>query len=368
MNYDVCVHYTTMLDSKVIAFGYRVLSKACHFLIAMAGWRHGEKCAVDVHDACQDSAYLFVGTHMGACLSCIYNIPICGGWCDPSNESPEQTILRRFSNEKTIPGNLRKPQCRAVCEHSACCRACGEWPSPGSLACRACVGLCGPNYGHDNRFCVMMVGVATNLLALLLILVATLAYSKNDLVVEAVPWAKATVDQSIGPHDVHGEFYVGITRGVQRLTLDGADAVKSGFDWDNDAACARPNVTNGTYFTQPSLQETCETCKDAIGEVTTLAILGALTQIPTIATNLQRATPFGDVNCQRAAGIGTNLFGLFSTCLSLRAFAESCWRDLPEEFEIVGTGVTLKIKWCAQSGNAVDTTQTSAPLSPTLSC
>ena len=56
-----------------------------------------------------------------------------------------------------------------------------------------------------------------------------------------------------------------------------------------------------------------------------------------VATDLQRATPYGDVNCQRAMGILTSSYGLFSGLRSMRDFADSCWREQPERFEVVGS-------------------------------
>merc|ERR1719491_244211 len=57
--------------------------------------------------------------------------------------------------------------------------------------------------------------------------------------------------------------------------------------------------------------------------------MGAVTQIPQMLTDLQRATTFGDVNCQATLGIVSSLVGTLTTLSSLGAFYQGCTSNLP---------------------------------------
>eukprot|EP00966_Prymnesium_polylepis_P248048 5735667-Prymnesium_polylepis.1 len=47
-------------------------------------------------------------------------------------------------------------------------------------------------------------------------------------------------------------------------------------------------------------------------------------------TDLQRATAYGDINCQKLFGFTTSVFGCLSGLGSMVTFANSCWKDLPD--------------------------------------
>eukprot|EP00419_Tripos_fusus_P014516 CAMPEP_0172755990 /NCGR_PEP_ID=MMETSP1074-20121228/160910_1 /TAXON_ID=2916 /ORGANISM="Ceratium fusus, Strain PA161109" /LENGTH=277 /DNA_ID=CAMNT_0013589175 /DNA_START=195 /DNA_END=1028 /DNA_ORIENTATION=- len=73
----------------------------------------------------------------------------------------------------------------------------------------------------------------------------------------------------------------------------------------------------------------CEDCRESLLPSFTLFI-SIFAQIPTMATNLQRTTRFGDVNCQATMGVVSNLFSLFSSMVSLLSFRSYCMGELPE--------------------------------------
>lgn len=65
--------------------------------------------------------------------------------------------------------------------------------------------------------------------------------------------------------------------------------------------------------------------------------MAAVSQIPTITTDLQRSTRYCDVNCQKTMGIVTNVLSLFSSMSALMAFRNSCYSSLPTDLSGHGT-------------------------------
>merc|ERR1712039_783699 len=79
----------------------------------------------------------------------------------------------------------------------------------------------------------------------------------------------------------------------------------------------------------------CNSCRKSAAETITFAIMGVITQIPQITTDLQRSTAFGDVNCQATMGFLTSLWGCFSALMSLRSFAAGCWHQEPPHIRYI---------------------------------
>jgi hypothetical protein len=104
-------------------------------------------------------------------------------------------------------------------------------------------------------------------------------------------------------------------------------------DWEDNQACGVSLETT----------QMCEECKETLFTSTTL-LISIFTQLPTIATNLQRATLFGDVNCQNTMGKLSNIFSFVSQLMSLQAFRSACMMDLPDSLEGV------KIEWSLGAG------------------
>lgn len=72
----------------------------------------------------------------------------------------------------------------------------------------------------------------------------------------------------------------------------------------------------------------CEDCQGAQFSNFAL-VMGVVTQWPTMLTNLQRSTRFGDINCQATMGVLTNLWGLVMTLLAFGLYAHACHDKLP---------------------------------------
>mmetsp|Transcript_85465 Transcript_85465/g.250161 ORF Transcript_85465/g.250161 Transcript_85465/m.250161 type:complete len:346 (-) Transcript_85465:168-1205(-) len=269
----------------------------------------------------------------------LYNVPICGGFCAPT-KSNEKSCFRHFSNEFTLPAAPRFMKLAPCVEHSCCCVALGKL----GFAC-----------ADRARKVVMMTGCCFNLLALLLLVVATLGgLSTSPGTLAKLAWVAGAGEVQLpgGRAPLGLEISLGLVAQHAKLAcLDEpeaavfrASAASAGFEepspgcfeqttrWEDELACGRGFQDTNTV---------CEDCRDSLLPTSTL-FLSIFTQLPTMATNLQRATRFGDVNCQAGFGVVTNFVSLLSSMASLLAFKRTC-RDAMPETVMGGAVVTWKL-------------------------
>ena len=81
----------------------------------------------------------------------------------------------------------------------------------------------------------------------------------------------------------------------------------------------------------------------------TLVIMGAITQVGQIMTDLQRSHPKGHLNCQRFLALLTGVYGSVSTLAALMTYAESCHKGLPTSF-LLDDGSEVIAEWAAGTG------------------
>mmetsp|Transcript_1257 Transcript_1257/g.2907 ORF Transcript_1257/g.2907 Transcript_1257/m.2907 type:complete len:345 (+) Transcript_1257:123-1157(+) len=275
-------------------------------------------------------------------MRCIFNIPVVGGFCAPT-ENPDTSCARHFSNEWTIPASGIFTKLGPVIEWSWCCRRCGA------------IGL---GCGHRNRKAVMFTAFTFSFVAWLLMIFAACGMSTNPTVLKVASWAHGTVYMNSTGAEI--SCFIGLNGRVDIVDCTGsqfADICRTLMDgtkfeetddnvyerfiaWDDPTSCM-PIQTNGevklrlsSFLMEGSgTSNMCETCRDSATESVTFAIMGVFTQLPQMATDLQRLTAFGDVNCQATMGIVTSLWGLFSNLMSLSRFSRSCWRSFPTTLE-----------------------------------
>uniref|UniRef100_A0A7S1LGV5 Uncharacterized protein n=1 Tax=Alexandrium catenella TaxID=2925 RepID=A0A7S1LGV5_ALECA len=280
---------------------------------------------------------------MDKVLRCIWNIPICGGFCAPT-VNPEESCVRHFSNEYTVPASGVFMKLGPVLEWSGCCRF---------------LGSCGMRCGTKRRREVMLVAFAVSFFSWILLLYPVLGLSTNENTIMFAAWAKGTSYDSDGPGPVR--IYIGLKGRVDRIDCKEATdrglcetrtesltvvPFKSKGDgiysrvvvWSKNESC--PSVSGPMGLTpdrqRPSM---CEDCRHSVMETVSFAIMGAITQLPQMTTDLQRSTVFGDVNCQATMGFLTSIWGCFSALMSLRSFSFSCWRAFPEHFARANFGI-----------------------------
>jgi hypothetical protein len=173
------------------------------------------------------------------------------------------------------------------CEKAGCCVNLGK------------IGL---RSFSENRAKIMFVAAGFSFLAFILCIVSVCSLSYTNSQVKNTNWTYGKSDDS--------EYFVGLyeiivkTKGYGEVELQ----------W-SDGDC--PN----SY---------CEDCQDACNSSISSVIIALITCIPTIQTDLQRSTVKGDLNCQKIMGMFTGLMGTISTLIALSAYADGCYRNLPD--------------------------------------
>lgn len=288
--------------------------------------------------------------------SCLYGTP-CFACCAP-NENPEQTCFRNFSNEWTAPGSSggKGPmtKCFPICESSICCRTCGK------------VGLAA---GDANRKGFMLCGAFFNLLFMILSIIGCLGMSEDAGTLKKFAWVHGEADGS--------ETFLGVTSKIDtvdcsKFSMPDVCALQMparGFERDDDlltykrvvnfadSGCAREQLENATAHglipkeVKDSLDaalKQCDECKSNLLTSTTL-IMGIITSVPSILTDLQRTTRYGDINCQSTAGSVGTFFSVIMNVISLSNFATACKKNMPDT--VLGPGnTTVNIKWTLGTG------------------
>jgi len=103
--------------------------------------------------------------------------------------------------------------------------------------------------------------------------------------------------------------------------------------WGDSQACSR-----GLGSDVAQNQKICQNCQGAQFSNFAL-VMGVVTQWPTLLTNLQRSTRFGDINCQATMGVLTNIWGLVMTLLAFGLYGKYCYTKLPDNVS------GLKLQW-----------------------
>eukprot|EP00602_Paraphysomonas_sp_CaronLab_P003478 CAMPEP_0185024610 /NCGR_PEP_ID=MMETSP1103-20130426/7760_1 /TAXON_ID=36769 /ORGANISM="Paraphysomonas bandaiensis, Strain Caron Lab Isolate" /LENGTH=207 /DNA_ID=CAMNT_0027557627 /DNA_START=158 /DNA_END=781 /DNA_ORIENTATION=+ len=154
-----------------------------------------------------------------------------------------------------------------------------------------------------HRAKVMLLAAGLSGLSLIFCIVAVCALSTNNDTVKNTNWTYGVSDNS--------EYFVGLKEVV--IKVDGFDEISS--KWE-DTSCP------DSY---------CDDCKDACDSSITTAIMSLITCLPTLATDFQRSTVKGDLNCQKFMGIFTGVVGTITTLAALSSYADGCYRNLPND-------------------------------------
>ncbi|CAJ1423541.1 unnamed protein product [Effrenium voratum] len=275
-------------------------------------------------------------------LRCIFNIPVCGGFCAPT-KSPEESWLKHFSNEYTLPAAGVFMKLSRCLETNRCCRTCGST---------------GTQFGRQNRRKLLISSFWVSFVAWLLNIYAVMAMSNHPQLIKATAWSTGTLDH--GNNLGGARSWVGLKSRVDEVDCglsDYTDKCKEVFrgqanlmhevrpgvfqrhvSFKNVKSCPENIVFIGNIsinrliasWTDGEVSaEMCEKCLKSASGTISFAIMGVITQIPQMTTDLQRATRYGDVNCQATMGCVTSFWGTFSGLSSLTSFSYSCWRSFP---------------------------------------
>jgi hypothetical protein len=255
--------------------------------------------------------------------SLVYRIPCCGGFCAPT-VNPEESCLKHVSNEWTLPASGVYLKASPVIESNLVCRSCGRL---------------GVQATQEFRRPLMVAGSLVNFVGCILSIFAAIgmASSYGGLVFGHWVYGEITVD------DWPLKMYLGVSSRVFAVECasDGCISFATGADFTDEGsniyAKEQDDETCSNSFGSAAITSMCEECKDNQFSESTL-ILGVITYWPTILTNFQRSTEFGDVNCQKFLGIFTNVLGFFTSLSALSAYADACYSSLPTSVDIVIAG------------------------------
>jgi len=261
--------------------------------------------------------------------SCFYNFPICGGFCAPT-ANPDESFWRHFSNEFTLPLAPKYMTLAPLLESNACCINVAKLGVPAA---------------ERHRKKIMAIAASANVVALILTIVAACGMTLSSSLLQNTHWVHGmgdggAVDVYIGVSMMSEEIDCATWRGANETVSASICAIglgQAGFvkksgsvyerntEWKSEDACAREYIQGPE---REIVEGLCKQCKENVLPVGSL-ILSILTQLPTLTTNFQRSTVYGDVNCQATMGAVTNLFSFATSMISLIGFRFACWRDLP---------------------------------------
>jgi len=211
---------------------------------------------------------------------------------------------------------------------------------------------------------VMLVAFAVSLFSWALLIYPVFGLSLNPGLIRSAAWV--TGEAHLHDHLALLHVYIGLRGRVDELDckqarnqslcehlMDTASYVQWPFEeqgdgvytrilsWGRNESCPDPNNgLPGGALSQP-FGDACRGCRESLPETVTFAVMGAVTQIPQMATDLQRSTAFGDVNCQATLGLVTSLWGCFSALFALRSFSRSCWWSFQEST----SGSAVAFEW-----------------------
>mmetsp|Transcript_5540 Transcript_5540/g.15904 ORF Transcript_5540/g.15904 Transcript_5540/m.15904 type:complete len:346 (-) Transcript_5540:90-1127(-) len=282
-----------------------------------------------------------------------YRIPVVGGFCAPT-ESTDTSCYRHVSNEYTLPASDLFPQIGCCVESSFCCRKFGE------------IGLDVLTPFRKPIFCVLLL---CNFASLVLGIVAALVISSSYSTLKVGHWTSGDVEwptfDGAGDRINLHIFWGTNTQFIEVNCADFSDQTScqaamasSGFteeddgiyalglDWEENACGSSGLAVSGLRFSD-IMETACEECKDSQFAVFGI-IVSIIVQVPTMATDCQRSTEFGDVNCQKFLGVASNVFSLLANIASILTYRSACYSDLEDSYEYAGE--TYKMDWYLGAG------------------
>uniref|UniRef100_A0A7S4BCW9 Uncharacterized protein n=1 Tax=Chrysotila carterae TaxID=13221 RepID=A0A7S4BCW9_CHRCT len=282
-----------------------------------------------------------VNEEWNECHACLSWVPFCGGWFIPT-VSPEVTCLRIWSNENSMFKVFGVSyRIRHLLEHSLAVRK---------------MGAIGLDCAERHRANLMLLAAFCSLAAWTCILIGAFGVSTDPRVIQTMPWARLTwTDEETAGVKFH--TYFGIN--LYSVKLEGL--ARNGTDWTTQADATyeyssqwgRNNTCDffGSLTTAESTEELenfCKQCESSSLSTRTFVFMSIFTQLFQIATDLQRLTPFGDLNCQKLIGWTTSLLGLTTGLVAIFSWLAGCWRYFPESIQLASLWQGVNIETHAE--------------------
>lgn len=201
------------------------------------------------------------------------------------------------------------------CPPPPCCmqrcttlRACGETSTP----CRM-LGEVGVNEAPFGipRHKWMYTAAIINTCCLAMLIAGAFGISTSESILADTYWSSVDVGPAtlyIGPNAIYTKV-TGPASEAAALNITDDTLKWSDIDCDEDSF-------------DP---DQCDSCKSAASGTVATAIVGTITTIPAIQTDIQRSTRAGDLNCQKFMALFTGLAGGLSSMVTLLNYADGCW-------------------------------------------
>lgn len=191
-----------------------------------------------------------------------------------------------------------------ILEQNACCEGYGK------------IGA----FPHDHgcsRIWLMRKSLLVHLGGLILSILACLAITSDPTMLKNFAFSSGAVTGSIAERTLQRvEMYIGLTS----VHVD--DAYFGPRTYGLDELCTFENV--GIPLT--SLSD-CHTCSDASRGLVLTVILGVITYIPSMASNINRAYYNYDVNCQKVFGTLVALLNMLMSLYTWKGYANKCFQN-----------------------------------------
>jgi hypothetical protein len=277
-------------------------------------------------------------------MAWIYRIPICGGFCAPT-VNPDSSLARHFSNEYTLPAPPLFENLGCIVESNALCVR---------------IGALGLQSLSRHRKAVFSTMVLCNFFSLLCALVSALAMSTSYDILMFASWTHGEVEMPLrsGGMATLKSFWGTKARVSQydcgqfaNATSCGEFLSSEGFEhvrgtvyakrtlWADSGACLRSEPNSFFVFSDDldeQFEAECSSCKASLFATLPL-VLGVVMQLPTMATDCQRMTEYGDVNCQKSIGVLGNAVTFTLNAMAMVAYGSACFSNLANSWEHDGT-------------------------------
>lgn len=202
------------------------------------------------------------------------------------------------------------------------------------------------SFAETNAFCRKVAGVpdlklapiwrgrimgfaaAVSFICVILQAVPLFSLSTSADTLADVSWTHGEGTVFVNGSRVRGiDLYVGMR--AYSVHPDGLDAQSR--EWD-DVDC---ETTVGA--------EECDDCLETVAATVSTVPLSFLTSFAQLATDVQRSTPAGDLNCQRFFGIFTGILGLATGLISLATYGAGCRANLPRSITVDNDGSDVEV-------------------------
>lgn len=200
------------------------------------------------------------------------------------------------------------------------------WPPPCVKLCPDCLeqNACCEGYGkigvfpedqECSRIWLMRKSLLIHFGGLIMSALACLAITNDPDLLQAFSFSSGVVTGTVGGTDVQQvQFEVGL-RGVYTKDFFFGERMFSVDD-----------MCGGTLLGIPlTSSQDCDKCTDASKGLVTTVILGVVTYIPTIASNVNRAYYNYDVNCQKVFGTIVALFSMMMSMYTWHGYSQNCY-------------------------------------------